>query len=201
MNRALLCSLGVALAATVVSAGESRSVRGAFPFSLAPSVLGQSGGIPMPEPLTPVPDPEFNQTVPPAYAPNRSSNYTPSPYSAPATGNYPIPGTVQYGTPASVVSEPAFMLAAPNAEIYQNVRYRAVRNIAPGAVPMIVQVPDPCNRDACCKTCVNVQICVPPCDPQRVKVSRDGSRLRYDFGKYSVSVRSVGKHVVVHYED
>ena len=197
MKQTMLCSLGFALAATIVSAGEGRSLRGALPFSLAPSLMGQSNSIPMPESLTPVPDPEFNQTTPPAYVPNRSNTYTPSPNS----GSYVVPSPVPYGVQSPPLSEPGFVIASPGAEIYQNVRYRAVRNIAPGAVPTVVQVPDPCSRDACCKTCVNVQICVPPCDPQRVRVSRDGNRVRYDFGKYAVSVRSTGKQVVVHYED
>lgn len=201
MKRTMLCGLGVVLAATIVSAGEGRAFRGALPFSMAPSLMGQSGSIPMPDSLTPVPDPEFNQTTPPAYVPNRSSTYSPSPYSAPSTGSYVTPAPVQYGVQSPTFSEPGLVIAAPGAEIYQNVRYRAVRNIAPGAIPTIVQVPDPCSKDACCKTCVNVQICVPPCDPKRVRVSRDGNRVRYDFGKYAVSVRSAGNHVVVHYED
>jgi len=120
----------------------------------------QSGGIPMPSPLTPVPDPSFSQ---------------------------------YNGAPVVVSAQPA--------ELFSDVRYHGTRNIAPCAVPTVVQVTDPCAKRSCCKSCVNVQICVPPCDPTCVKVTRDGNHVRYEYGKYSVVVKTVGHHVVVHYGD
>lgn len=178
MKRTLLLSLFVGMVAPMVGAGEPRVVRVTHPLSLAPALMGQND-IALPPPLSPVPDPGYAPST--QYAP--SAPYSPSPYpvQAPAPSGYVISG-------------------AP-VEIYQNVKYRAPRNIAPCAVPTIIQVPDPCNKDACCKTCVNVQVCVPPCDPHKVRVTRDGRNVRYDFGKYAVSVRSIGNHVVVHYED
>jgi hypothetical protein len=171
MKRTLLCCFSVALMATVVGAAEGRSLRA----TLAPALVGQVNDIQVPPQLSPIPDPGYAT----------SNQYSPSPYSVQA----PMTGPSGYAISGAPV------------EIYQNVKYRAVRNIAPCAVPTIIQVPDPCNKDACCKTCVNVQVCVPPCEPCKVKVTRDGKNVRYDYGKYSVSVRSIGHHVVVHYED
>ncbi|MEK6259546.1 MAG: hypothetical protein AABP62_13090 [Planctomycetota bacterium] len=103
-------------------------------------------------------------------------------YSGPVTGMPVMPATV---------------------ELYQNVRYRAERNIAPCAVPIIVQVPDPCAcKTACCPTpCVNVQICVPECGCPCVKVTRCGDRVCFDYGKYEVIVTSGRGRVCVDYRD
>ena len=113
---------------------------------------------------------------------------TPDPLYSP-TNQYVDPGMSGY--PA--VGQPLTLFA--------DVRYHGSRNIAPCAVPTIIQVPDPCNKDKCCKSCVNVEVCVPPCDPKKVCVTRDGNKVRYDFGKYAVVVKTVGDHVVVHYWD
>jgi hypothetical protein len=177
MKRTLLSCLGVALMATTVVGADGRGLRTSLPLSLSPALVGQND-ISLPPQLSPIPDP--------AYAP--SGQYSPSPYS-------PSP----YSIPAPASSD--YVVSGAPVEVYQNVKYRAVRNIAPCAVPTIIQVPDPCNKNACCKTCVNVQVCVPPCEPAKVKVTRDGRNVKYDYGKYAVSVRSIGNHVVVHYED
>ena len=157
MKNVFFSGLAVLLATSFVVAGESRIARSAVP-AVSPVLLGQVTDIPLPSPISPVPDPAYSSST-----------------------VYPIS------------SQPL--------ELFPDVRYRATRNIAPCAVPTIVQVPDPCNRDRCCKTCVNVQICVPPCEPCDIKVTRDGNRVRYCYGKYSVSIRTAGNHVVVHYED
>ena len=178
MKKMLFLSLSVALMATAVGAAEGRAVRSAL--SLAPILAGQVNDIALPPQLSPVPDP--------GYAPSGQlplNQYSPNPYSA-------VPSV---GVPSG------YAISGGPVEIYQNVKYRAVRNIAPCAVPTVIQVPDPCNKDACCKTCVNVQVCVPPCEPHKVKITRDGKNVRYDYGKYAVNVRSIGNHVVVHYED
>ena len=172
MKRTLLVGFSLAVMATVAVAAEGRSMRSALPLSFAPVLAGQVNSIPMPTPLSPVPDP-------------LGSTYTPG------------TGDTVYG----LSSPSAYAIAAPGAEIYQNVKYRGTRNIPPCAVPTVIQVPDPCNKNSCCKTCVNVQVCVPPCDPKCVKVTHDGNKVRYDYGKYAVTVRSIGHHVVVHYED
>jgi hypothetical protein len=110
----------------------------------------------------------------------------------PAVGAQPIPAT------ASVVT------------LFQNVRYKDLRNIAPCAVPQIVMVKDPCPPacDSCnpCATppvqCVAVQICVPPCStcPPKVTCKRCGEYVKYDFGKYRVEIRSRKGCVTVDYD-
>jgi len=88
-------------------------------------------------------------------------------------------------------------------ELYHNVKYRSVRNIAPCSKTIVVQVPDPCAKDRCdCPTpCVNVQICVPDCDCPHVRVSRHGNRVKYDYGKYEVTLVSARGKVIVDYDD
>jgi hypothetical protein len=114
-------------------------------------------------------------------------------------------------SPITPVPDPAYSSASGGpiigqpvelfSDVFSDVRFRAVRNISPDAVPTIIQVADPCNKTNCCKNCVYIQVCMPPCDPKCVKVSRDGDAVRYDYGKYAVVARSVGDHIVVRYHD
>ena len=171
MKRVLLGGLACALFASAVGGAESRTLRS----TLAPTVLAQASEIPMPT-LSPIPDPAFNQ---------QSTFYTPSNVTGQA-----YPGAT-LGSP--IVGQPV--------SLYSNVRYHGTRNIAPCAVPTVIQVPDPCNKRNCCNNCVAVQVCVPPCEPCDIKVTRSGNKVRYDYGKYSVVVKTVGDHVVVHYGD
>jgi len=88
--------------------------------------------------------------------------------------------------------------------LFECVKYKDQRNIAPCAVPMIVSVPDPCASPcdcACGPRCVYVKICVPPCGCAEVKYKRHGEKLVYDFGKYEVEITSRKGVVVVDYDD
>ena len=71
MKRSLLLSLGVAMVATVVGAGE-RAARVTLPMSFGPALVGQNDVV-LPPALSPVPDPGYApsaQYAPPAqYAP------------------------------------------------------------------------------------------------------------------------------------
>ncbi len=102
----------------------------------------------------------------------------------------PVPDP-SYVLPATPSPAPV-VVGAPIA-LYSNVRYRAERNIAPCAVSKIVSVADPCNPGCC----VNVEICVPPCECECVKVSKCGTKVKYDYGKYEVEVTSRRTGVVV----
>ncbi len=89
--------------------------------------------------------------------------------------------------------------------LYDRVVYRDTRRIHPAAVPYLVEVPLPPPRRArgcvdCPPSCAIVKICVPPCQTPCVRVRRNGHKLRYDFGKYSVDVlvRRDGR-VIVNY--
>lgn len=103
-------------------------------------------------------------------------------------------------------------------ELFHAVKVSDQNHIAPCAEPKVVQIvdpcwqPDPCNP--CCKPkCVNVLICVPkqqccqPCDPcckdhgPKITTSRDGRKVRYDFGKYAVDLVSKNGYVHVDYDD
>ena len=91
--------------------------------------------------------------------------------------------------------------------LYHCVKYKDLDNVACCAKPMIVEIADPCWKpdpcNPCCKApCVRVQICVPDqCCPPKVKCSKDGKHVSYDFGKYSVDVRSKKGYVEVNYDD
>jgi hypothetical protein len=107
-----------------------------------------------------------------------------------------LPAAESQGTPVPyaeyVVEQPVRVL-----ELYQNVKVRDRRNIHPGAVSKIVSIPNPCDK--CCR--VNVEICVPPCANEKVRCYREGDRLRFCYGKYSVDVISRRFDVVVDYND
>lgn len=124
----------------------------------------------------------------------------PAPTPLPAGQLSPNP-EIQYSGPSTQL--PVVTTASP--ELFQCVRYIAERNIAPCAVPVIVQVPDPCApRDRCCCTprpCVNVQICVPQCGCPDVCVTRNGNKTRFDYGKYAVNVYSLNGKILVSYKD
>lgn len=112
----------------------------------------------------------------------------------------PVP-EIQYSGPVGQLP----VVTTVDATLFPNVRYRSTRNIAPCAVPIIVQVPDPCTpRDRCCNTprpCVNVEICVPNCGCPKVCVTRHGNKTRYDYGKYAVNIVTLNGRIVVDYDD
>jgi hypothetical protein len=72
---------------------------------------------------------------------------------------------------------------------------------------------DTCNKcestcDSCCEpepVCVYIQICVPPescdCKCPEIKVSRKGSKIKYDYGDYEVEITSKDGVVKVDYDD
>lgn len=127
---------------------------------------------------------------------------TPTPYDS----GIPMPDPTLQGQPLPPGYSYPTIDQVPHAvggvvPLYTNVKYRAVRNIHPCAIPMVVQVPDPC--DPCCEACVNVKICVPPCDCPRIRCRRNGDRLIYDFGKYKVTITSAQARgiVLVDYHD
>jgi len=111
-------------------------------------------------------------------------------------------------TPMPEASVPMAMPAEAGViELFPCVTYKNECKIAPCAEPMIVSIKDPCICKPLCCTgcppvrCVHVKICVPPCDCPNVKIKREGAKIRYDFGKYSVTIRSVPRkgEVIVDY--
>jgi len=114
-------------------------------------------------------------------------------------------------------------------ELFACVEYEDKHNIHPCAVTKIVAVKHPgkkkchkgflglscgrcnlccdtCNScgscDSCCDPgCVYIQICVPPCDCADVKISRNGAKVKYDYGEYEVEIKSKDGIVKVDYDD
>jgi hypothetical protein len=177
MNR--LCAsltLGVALMA---SAAIGAQANGSGVTLGGPVLLGQPD-LPMP---TPLPSPTLSS---PTLSPHTTLSPTPE---------------IQYSGPVGQL--PVVTGADPT--LFPCVKYRAVRNIAPCAVPVVVQVPDPCApKDPCgCapRPCVNVQICVPANGCPNVCVTRHGNKTRYDYGKYAVNVITHHGRIVVDYDD
>ena len=117
----------------------------------------------------------------------------------------PPPAPAEEG--AVPATEPIPM--SDDVELFECVKYKDLDEMAPCAVPMVVQVKDPCHTcdpcDCCCKPkCVNVKICVPkcvPCGHPVIKCNKDGTRVRYDFGKYAVDVRVKKGYIEVDYQD
>jgi len=104
----------------------------------------------------------------------------------------PVPAVPGYGNGVAI-------------ELFNRVKYKDYDEMAPCAVTKIIQVKDPCAcRDACncCgPKCVSIRICVPPCACERVKVSRNGNRIKYDYGEYEVDVRVKKGYIEVDYQD
>jgi hypothetical protein len=124
---------------------------------------------------------------------------------APAPAIKLAPGEYIVPTPAG--DGPVASATQPLA-LYHRVKYEDLDNIHPCAVKMIVQVMDPCPppRDpcSCCKPAprfVLVEICVPPCGCKKVKISRGGAKVEYDYGKYEIEIKSKKGVIVVNYDD
>ena len=110
------------------------------------------------------------------------STVPPSPVPDQAYSSATMPAPIVVGTPIA---------------LYSNVKYKDQRNIHPCAVSKIVQIADPCNP-ACC---IAIEICVPPCACECVSVSKCGTRVKYDYGKYEVEITSRRGRVTVDYDD
>ena len=136
--------------------------------------------------------------VPPApLPPVGSPSVVPLPEAAP-------PGMALPGAPGAWAAGSPPMQLAPASALFPCVKYRDRRHIAPCAVPMYVAVRDPCERHDRClcgpPKCVLVEICVPPCGAPKITCHRDGTKVRYDYGRYAVNITSRHGVVVVNYD-
>jgi hypothetical protein len=117
----------------------------------------------------------------------------------------PQPGSYPAGAP--VVAEPWLAQPVPYAvaavPLHTKVKYKQTRNIHPCSQELVVAIKDPCADKCCPDQCLYVKICVPPCEaPCRVLCRRDGSTMRYDWGKYAVDVTARRNGIVyVDYDD
>lgn len=74
-------------------------------------------------------------------------------------------------------------------------------NIAPNAVPVVVAVKDP---NACAhnpNAMVFVEVCVPPCPPEKVRISPCRTRVTMCFGQYEVDIKSRNGMILVDYDN
>jgi hypothetical protein len=89
--------------------------------------------------------------------------------------------------------------------LYPHVRVKDCRNIAPGAVPIIVSVKDPNTCRKACRCCppqyVLVQVFVPPCPLRKRDVGDRGAKLELDYGKYEIDIKSRDGVITVDYDD
>jgi hypothetical protein len=125
---------------------------------------------------------------------------------------YPIEGMIP-GGPGKPIGPG---MGADGFPLFSNVKYEDLDHVHPCAAPTVVQVVDPCSNyghhglfghhrgvpacDACGPQCVYVQICVPPGCP-KIKVERNGRKVKYDYGDYKVEVTSKDGYVEVDYDD
>ena len=197
MKKLVLSAALAVGAALPASAGESL-----FPRLLPPG-FGRARLVQQdPLELPPIEDPAFQE----------GANYGPAPESqADVTLPQPAPGAVYYGDPSTegqivqpgapeYYGEPSLGPAPegvwpgapmdPSAGLYPNVKIEDPEKIAPCAVPLIVQVPMPCNK-GCGPSVASVQIMVPSsCGEPRVKRSWFKNKVKYDYGKYEIEVEA-----------
>lgn len=124
---------------------------------------------------------------------------------APAPASEPLPSIHDHVAPSMTVSSPMMSgsCGCTNApacgctegcELFKCVEVEDRHNIHPCAVPKIISIVDPCScndKCSCCAPkCVSVQICVPPCGCPEVKVSKNGRKMKYDYGEYTIEIES-----------
>lgn len=110
-------------------------------------------------------------------------------------------GTAPHAHPQPVAAGPV--------ALFNCVKYKDLDEMAPCAVPLVVKVKDPCPTsccnpcNCCAPKCVSIKICVPPCAccPPRIKCSRNGDRIRYDYGEYAIDIRVKKGYIEVDYQD
>jgi hypothetical protein len=164
--------------------------------------------------LVPVPEPAFGG---PTLAPGETF-YPPTP----AFPSPPIGPPTPIGPPSTFGAGPSGLFPSAGAPIvdptspfapgpwegmplFTRVKYKDnPKNVHPCAVPIVVQVLDPCTPKkggSCCgPQYVYVQICVPPNECPDIKVSKNGRKVKYKFDGYQVEVESKDGYVQVDYD-
>lgn len=119
----------------------------------------------------------------------------------------PVPPGAEVLPPGQILMPPGE--SVEEIELFKCVTVEDRRNIAPCAVPTILKVRDPCDkccgkRDCCCeKKYVFVEVCAPECDCPKVRETRCGFKVTYDYGKYRIQLTSRPRRGEVHidYDD
>lgn len=133
----------------------------------------------------------------------------PSEY-APLHGGFPAPQGPVYGYPvAPVPVQPVphriGEIIDCDVPLFTHVRVKDPDHIAPGAVPVVVAVRDPnlCRHSCTCceERLVYVEICVPPCPMQKLRISPCRTYMKLDYGDYEVEITSRDGCITVDYDD
>jgi len=157
-------------------------------FGLAATSMAQQPLlVPTPEPTLAAP--QLVEPTPPAT--RHRTLFRTQPVAAEPTPT-PIPDA---GAGVPVPYDQVFPTATPALRLYEHVRVKQARNIAPCAQPKLVAIKDPCFP--CSGNCVYVEVCVPPCEREEVCCSRRGDKIRLDYGKYSVDIETTRRGLVV----
>ena len=131
------------------------------------------------------------QAPPPAIYPP-----APAPFVLPAP---PVPGSFGH-----LPHELGQMITCP-VPIETHVEIRNACRVAPGAIPAVIAVRDPhlgrFRSRGCVEQLAYVEILVPQCPLQRVRVSPCKTRIRLDYGKYEIDITSKNDCVVINYRD
>lgn len=163
-----------------------------------------------------LPAPGSEQLVPvPEGQPIPSTGRVQSFYQSPTAPAYPAVPMEAYPPVPSYPSGPAYAsgveypvypgMPLEGAPLFTRVKIDDPENIHRCAVPMVVQVLDPCAPKHACHSCgpqcVYVQIMVPPGQEPRIKVERDGRKVKYKFADSQVEVESKDGYIEVDYDN
>ncbi len=116
----------------------------------------------------------------------------------------PAPAPVYIAEPPARIHELGSFVTCP-VPLEPHVLVRNAHEIAPGAIPVVIAVRNPhlgrFGSRGCVESVVYVQVFVPPCPLQRLKVSPCRTRIKLDYGDYDVEITSCDGHIDVEYDD
>ena len=141
--------------------------------------------------------PVVNPTIPPPVPANPAP--LPAPYVDPGVADPVIGPPVVTGRHCQIgefVTHPV--------PLFDCVRVEDRDNVHPAALPAVIAVRDPrlpSHLPASLAPPVFVEICVPPCECNRVRISRNGSRIDLDYGEYEIQITSSRGRVSIDYDD
>ncbi|MEQ9409703.1 MAG: hypothetical protein RIK87_18350 [Fuerstiella sp.] len=83
------------------------------------------------------------------------------------------------------------------------VRVRDQHRIAPNAIPAVIAVRDPHlgRFGRCVEQIAYVEVLVPPCPVQRVRLSPCKTKLRLDYGRYAIDIVSRNDVIDIDYDN
>jgi hypothetical protein len=221
MKRLFICGVGACLVFSTVAGANAAWKKSSKQTLSIPPKPAQTLAIPVKkrvvrptQKLEPIPEapnaPIFEAPVPGPIQPiDHSVHLPPTPAANPFLPP-PISGTPQTfmpstGIPQGPINAPIYnpVVEAPGIELFTRVKYVGKRRKAPDAVSKLIVIKNPArNRKgaACCgDEFVAIEICVPPCKCELVRETKNGNRMRYNYGTHGVEVRIKNDRVVVTY--